>query len=145
MQNMASGLAAENSILVLQAHHVDIVEVQEFSRFLIRGQGVLSKRPSYPPRIVVPFIGVVDRECQQSSIPVLCGDCAAQVGGERSESTLPRKIISDNGDSTGQRWLRMRSHTSSRGLLLHERAGTNHFQGKIWKHCNGYRHFPFAE
>ena len=35
MQNMASGRAAEDSIFVLQAHHVDIVEVQEFSCFLI--------------------------------------------------------------------------------------------------------------
>jgi hypothetical protein len=37
MQNMASGRTAEDSILVLQAHHVDIVEVQKFSRNLIRG------------------------------------------------------------------------------------------------------------
>ena len=36
MQDMASGRTAEDSILVLQAHHVDIVEVQEFSGFLIR-------------------------------------------------------------------------------------------------------------
>ncbi len=106
---MASGLAAEDSILVLQAHHVDIVEVQEFSRFLIRGQVVLSKRPSHPRGIVVTFFGVIDRERQQSRIPVLCGECAAQVGGERSDSTLPREIISDYRDPTGQRWLRMRS------------------------------------
>src|ERR1700689_4188472 len=107
MQDVASGRAAEDSILVLQTHHVDIVKVQEFSRFLIRSQLVLSQRPSHPRGIVVTFFGVIDRERQQSSIPVLCGDCAAQVSGERSESTLPRKIISDNGDSTGQRWLRM--------------------------------------
>ena len=35
MQDMASGGAAEDSILVLQAHHIDIVEVQEFRGFLI--------------------------------------------------------------------------------------------------------------
>ena len=101
MQNMASGWTAEDSILVLQAHHVDIVEVQKFGGFLIRSQIVLSKRPSHPRGIVVTFFGVIDRECQQSSIPVLRGDCAAQVGGECGDSTLPRKIISDYRDATG--------------------------------------------
>ena len=41
MQDMASGRAAEDSILMLQADHVDAVEVQKFSGFLIRLQIVL--------------------------------------------------------------------------------------------------------
>jgi hypothetical protein len=36
MQDMAPGRPAENSVLVLQAYHVDVVEVQEFGGFLIR-------------------------------------------------------------------------------------------------------------
>src|SRR6476646_2252918 len=35
MQNLASSGTAEDPILVLQAHHVDIVEVQERSRFFV--------------------------------------------------------------------------------------------------------------
>ena len=41
MQDMASGRAAENSILMLQTDHVDAVEVEEFCGLLIRGQIVL--------------------------------------------------------------------------------------------------------
>jgi hypothetical protein len=63
---MASSRTAEDSILVLQAHHVDVVEVQERSRVLIRRDVILGKRPSHTIRIVVSFIGVVDRERQQS-------------------------------------------------------------------------------
>src|SRR5208282_274617 len=109
MQNMTPGLAAKDPILVLQANHVDIVEVQEFRRFLVRGQIVLRERPSHPRGIVVAFFRVVDGKCQQSSASVLRGDCAAEVCGERSDSTLPRKIIPDYRDATGQRRLRMRS------------------------------------
>ncbi len=36
IKNMASGGAAEDSIFVLQAHHVDVVEVQEFGGFVVR-------------------------------------------------------------------------------------------------------------
>src|ERR1039458_3396484 len=95
MQNMASGRTAEDTILVLQAHHVDIVEVQEFSRFLIGRQVVLGERPSHPCGIVISFFGVVDWEGQESGCPVLRRYGSAQVRSERSDSTLPRKIIPD--------------------------------------------------
>ena len=77
MQNMASGGTAEDSILVLQAHHVDVVEVQKFSRFLIRLHVVLGERPSHSRGIVVTLLGVIDRERQESSSPVLCRNGAA--------------------------------------------------------------------
>jgi hypothetical protein len=67
MQDMTSGRTTENSVLVLQAHHVDIVEIQEFGGFLIRFHIVLCKRPSHAIGIVLSFLGVVDRERQQSS------------------------------------------------------------------------------
>jgi hypothetical protein len=41
MQNVASGWSAKDSVLVLQADHVDIVEVQEASGLFIRGDFVL--------------------------------------------------------------------------------------------------------
>jgi hypothetical protein len=58
---MAPGGSAENSILVLQADHVDIVEVQELSGFLIRSQVVLGERPSHTRRIVIALLRVVYR------------------------------------------------------------------------------------
>ena len=62
MQNMASGRTTEDSILVLQTHHVDVVEVQEFGGLLIRLHFILRERPSHPGGIIVTFLGVVDRE-----------------------------------------------------------------------------------
>ena len=69
MQDMASGRTAEDSIFVLQAHHVDIVEVQEFRGFLIRRHVVLRQRPSHPRGIVVPLFRVVHRQRQQRAVP----------------------------------------------------------------------------
>src|SRR5271165_621132 len=111
MQDMASGWTAEDSIFVLQAHHVDVVEVQKLSRFLIRLHLVLGERPPHPGGIVVSFFGVIHRERQQSSRPVLCGNGAAQVGGEGSDSTMSRKVVPDHGDPAGQGWLRVKSRT----------------------------------
>src|SRR5271165_62774 len=108
MQNMASGRTAEDSVLVLQTNHVDIVEVQKLSRLLIRGQVILSKRPSHARRVFISFVGVINWERQQSSCTILCGNGCAQVGCERGYSALPRKIIADHGDSAGQRWLHLR-------------------------------------
>ena len=63
---MASGRAAENSILVLQADHVDIVEVQEFRGFLVGGHVILRQRPSHSRGIVVSLLRVIHRQRQQS-------------------------------------------------------------------------------
>ena len=59
MQNMAAGLAAEDPIFVLQADHINVVEVQKFGCVLIRLDVVLGKRPSHPSGIVIPLLGIV--------------------------------------------------------------------------------------
>ena len=111
MQDVAAGRTAEDSILVLQADHVDIVEVQELSGFFIRSQVVLGERPSHPRRIVISLFRVVYRQRQQSSGSVLGGYGRAQVGGKRSNSTLSRQIVPDHRDPARQRWLRLRSRS----------------------------------
>src|SRR5580658_575563 len=112
MQNMAAGLATEDSILMLQAHHVDIVEVQEFSRFLIGSCVVLGQGPSHSWGIVISLFRVVYRQGQQSSSSIFRGYCRAQVGRECSNPTLSRKIISDHRDSSRQGWLRLQPWAS---------------------------------
>src|SRR5258708_7822500 len=99
---MASSRTTEDPILVLQAHHVNVVEVEEFCRLLIRPYVILGERPAHARRVVVSLVRVVHRERQQASIPILCGNGSAQVGRERGDSTMPRKVISDHPDSTGQ-------------------------------------------
>src|SRR5271165_914078 len=112
MQYVTSSRAAEDSVLVLEADHVDVVEVQEFRGIAIGLQVVLGKRPTYACGIVVALFGIVDRECQQSSCAVLRGDRAAKVGRKGGDSTLPRKIIPNHGDSTGQRWFGLQARAS---------------------------------
>src|SRR5208337_2209753 len=100
MQNVASGRTAEDSIFVLQAHHVDVVEVQEFGCFLIRLHVVLSERTSHPLGIVISWFRVVHWQRQQARRSVLSGYGRAQIGGEGSNPTLPRKVITNYRDST---------------------------------------------
>src|ERR1035441_361105 len=130
MQNMASGVAAEDSILVLQAYHIDVVEVQEFSCVLVRLHLVLVERPPHPGGIIVAFLSVVDRERQQSSRSVFCGNGAAQVRGERGDSTMSGKIISDHCDSARQRWLRMKSCRRCVHFVL-DGPRTHNFQKRL--------------
>src|SRR5271157_3227937 len=130
---MASGRTAEDSILVLQTHHVDIVEVQEFSRVLIRFHLVLGKRPSDACGIVISLLGVVHRQRQESGGSVLGGYGRAQVGGERGNPALSRKIIPDHRDSTRQRRLWLRSWKSRRACLYRGALGDD-FQQSSRRH-----------
>src|SRR5579859_413024 len=133
MQNVASRRTAEDSIFVLQAHHVDVIEVQEFSRILIGLHVVLGERPSHSLGIVISLFGVVYWQRQQSSGSVLRGYGRAQVGGKRGNSTLPRKVIPDHCDSTRQRRLWLRFWTSRRNRLFRG-AGGDDFQRSVRKH-----------
>jgi hypothetical protein len=87
---------------VLQAYHVNVVEIQECGAFLIRLHIVLTERPSDPGGIVIAFIGIVDRESQQSSSSVLGGNGATKIGGKRRDSAMSWKIIPDDRDTTRQ-------------------------------------------
>src|ERR1035438_7328430 len=103
MENVASGGSAENSILVLQTHHVDVVEIQEGSRIPIRLDVILSQRPSNAIRIVVTLFRVVYRKRQQTSCSILRRDGRAQVGSKCGDAALSGKIVTDDRDPTGQR------------------------------------------
>jgi len=109
VQNVASGGTTEDSVLVLQTHHVDVVEVQECCGVLIRLDVVLGEGPTNARRVVISLVRIVHREGEEASIPILRRNCAAQVGGERSDSAMTGKIIPDDRDPTGQGWLRVRS------------------------------------
>src|ERR1700746_125585 len=102
MQNMASGWPAKDSVLMLQADHIDVVEVQEPRGFLVRCDVVLRKRPPYPCRIVISLVGVVYRQGQQSRCSILRRYRAAQIRCERGDPTLSGKIVPNHGDSTRQ-------------------------------------------
>ncbi len=135
MQDMASGRAAENSILVLQADHVDIVEVQEFRGLLIRGHVILRQRPSHSCGIVISLFRIVHRQRQQPGRAIFSRDGLAQVGGEGGDSTMTRKIIANHRDSTGHRRLGMPSRTDGRGLIPRRWAGRDDFQHPSGKYC----------
>src|SRR5437588_13047664 len=101
MQNMAAGWPSEDAVLVLQADHVDIVEIEEFSGGLIRTQVILCQRPPNPRRIGISRFRIVHGQRQQSRAPILGGDSPTQVGRESSNSTLAGKIVANDGDPAG--------------------------------------------
>src|SRR5277367_2340929 len=106
---MAPGWTTEYSIFVLQAHHVDVIEIQKGSCFLIRPHVVLGERPPYWRRIVVSSVDVIYRKGQQPGRAKLRGNGAAQVGSERSDSAMPRQIIPNYCDPARQGCLGLRS------------------------------------
>ena len=136
MQDMTSRRPAENPILVLQAHHVDIVEVQELRRVPIRCQVILRQRPAHARGIVIPFGCVVHRKRQQSRRTVLSGDRSAQVRRKRRDPTLPRKIVPDHRNPTRQGWLRLRSWASD-WILRDLGTRRDYFQDSSGKYCVG--------
>src|ERR1035441_4907907 len=109
MENVASGGSAENSILVLQTHHVDVVEIQERSRIPISLYVSLSQRPSNAIRIVVTLFRVVYRKRQQTSCSILRRDGRAQVGSKCGDAALSGKIVTDRSEE----------HTSELQSLRH--------------------------
>src|SRR5258708_16177431 len=100
MQNMASRHTTEDPILVLQAHHVDVVEVEECCRLFIRSNVILGERPAHARRVVVPLVRVVHRERQQASIPILCGNGTPQLARKRGDSPMTLETIPDYPHTT---------------------------------------------
>src|ERR1700687_6337979 len=96
LQNMPAGRAAEDSIFVLQAHDIDIAEIQKVGGSRVGIQVVFSQLESYLRGIAVSCFGIVDWQGQQIDSAIFRTESGAQVGCERSDATLPRKIIPNN-------------------------------------------------
>src|SRR6266851_8517348 len=103
---MRTGTASEDPVLVLQADQIHIAEVEKVRGLPVGSQVVLRELESHPDGIVVTLFGIVDRKCQQLRRAVFRVQGVAQVGCERGDSTMLRKIIAHHRDSSGKCWAR---------------------------------------
>jgi len=99
---MAPRRAAENPILKLKADQIVAIEIQKVGNSLIRGEVLLIKFESDRFRILIAGARIIDRNRKQPICTIFGTDRRAEVGGESSNSTLSRKIISDKGDPRWQ-------------------------------------------
>ena len=95
---MASGSAAVDAELVLQAEHVETVEAKKVGRFAIVAQTLLLDLEPHLRRIVVAFRHVIHGQHAAPRIWVLGGDGLAQVVGEGGDAALARRVVGDECD-----------------------------------------------
>src|SRR6267378_4537482 len=137
---MAAGPATKNSIFVLQAHDIDIAEIQKVRSPPVRSQVIFGQLESYPRGVAVSCFRIVNWQCQQINRTVFRTKSPTQVGCERSDSTLSWKIVPNDGDSAWKH--RSRSHRRECWCLLLNGEGTkiDAGHGLYWGHCLGQRH-----
>jgi hypothetical protein len=97
-EDMAAGLAAEDSVLVLHAQDVDGIDVQEVRGTAVRRDVALADLEANPGRVCVTLARVVHRQREAVELGVLGGDRVAEIGRERSDSALPRQVIAEHRD-----------------------------------------------
>src|SRR5258708_4465452 len=137
---MAAGPATKDSIFVLQAHDIDIAEIQKVRSPPVRSQVTFGQLESYARWVAISCFCIVDRQRQQIYRTVFRTKSPTQVGCERSDSTLSWKIVPNDGDSARKR--RSRLHRRECWCLLLNGEGTkiDAGHGLYWGHCLGQRH-----
>src|SRR5580698_9214919 len=131
MQDVASGGTTEDSMLVLQALLVDVLEVEALCRLLVRPHVILGERPAHARWVVVALVCVVDGESQEAGIAILRGNGAAQVGSESGNAAMTGEIITDYRDPTGQGNLRVRPRPRRCYAFRHQGSRAHNLQKSL--------------
>jgi hypothetical protein len=98
LENVRTRLAAEDPVLVLHAHHVDAVDVQEIRRATVGRHVVLGYLEANARRVRVAPTGVVHRQHEAVQRRALERDRVAQVGRERGDAAVTRHVIAEHRD-----------------------------------------------
>src|SRR5436190_7919768 len=109
-QDVTTSGPSEDSVFVLQAYQIEIREIQEVSRLLIRCQIILLKGESHPRRVCIAQFRVIHWDCEQSCRSILRGNCLAQVSGKGGDPALPGKVVANYGDPAWQPGPRARAN-----------------------------------
>ena len=102
-QDVAAGLPAEDAVLELQAHQIDVVDVQEVGGAPVGVDVLLGQLEANAGRIVVAGLGVVDGQGDARRFGICRGDRLAEIRGERRDAALPRHVVADKGDAPDRR------------------------------------------
>jgi len=84
-----------NTVFMLDAKHVHVVDAQKFRSPLVGGQVLLFDFKTHLGGVVVASLDVVDGQGDARCVTVFGRDGFAQVGGERSDAALARQVVAD--------------------------------------------------
>ncbi len=101
-ENVAAGWPAEDPVLVLEADDVDVADVEEVGRTLIRRQVPLGQFEPDAIRVRVPARTIVDRDGEARILALVTHDRVAEVRCERCDAAASREVITDNRDPSGR-------------------------------------------
>ena len=119
-EDVAARLAAEDAVLVLHAHDVDGVDVQEVRRAPVRRDVALGDLEANPRRVRVTLAGVVHREHEAVDRGELGRDRVAEIGREGGDPALARQVVAEHRDSAQRSpGDHFRHHPSMRGRWMH--------------------------
>ncbi|QDV06244.1 hypothetical protein Poly30_17510 [Planctomycetes bacterium Poly30] len=90
--------APEDPVLVLDADHVDGVDVQEVGGAAIGSELALLDLEAHRVRVVVPLSHVVHRQDEAIDVREVLSYRLAEVRRERGDSALARQVIADHRD-----------------------------------------------
>ncbi|HLH10079.1 MAG TPA: hypothetical protein VKW78_22780 [Terriglobales bacterium] len=97
-QNVASRSAAEDPVFMLQADQIYLVDVEKVRRPLIRSEIILKQFEADTWRIFVAGEDVVHRKHKAVTLTKLGSQRLTKIGGERSNPTLSRQVVADDGN-----------------------------------------------
>ncbi|OGL39339.1 MAG: hypothetical protein A2043_01480 [Candidatus Schekmanbacteria bacterium GWA2_38_9] len=92
---MAACQPAEDAIFVLQAHEVNVVDIQKVGGAVIRVNIFLSQLKPNAGRIGVTSLDIIDRQGNAGCLTILGGDGLTQVGSKCGDATLARQVVAD--------------------------------------------------
>jgi hypothetical protein len=101
---VCSRSTSKNSIFVLQAHQIDIAEIQKVGGLAVGSQIVLGQLEPHSGGIAIALLSIVHGESQQLGRAVFRVNGVAQVCREGRNSALSREIVPDHCDSIGKSW-----------------------------------------
>ena len=101
-EDVCARSTSKNSIFVLQAHQIDIAEIQKVGGLAVGSQIVLGQLEPHSGGIAVALFSIVHGESQQLGRAVFRVNGVAQVRRERRNSALSREIVADDCDSIGK-------------------------------------------
>ena len=107
---MAARPPAEDAVLVLQAHEVDVVDIQEVGGAAIGVDILFRQFKANAGRIGVAGFDVVDGQRDAGGLAVFGGDGLAQIGGEGGDAALARQVVADERNAADRCIVRAEIH-----------------------------------
>ena len=118
-EHVAAGLAAEDAVLVLHAHDVDGVDVQEVRGAPVRREVALGDLEANARGIGVALPASFIASTKQSSSGTSAAMRVAQIGRERGDAALARQVIAEHRDLANHSCF----HRASETIVFGERVG----------------------